>query len=180
MDTLDVILYSTKQFQDITRASAWAGGGYDGRIRLRVAGALRSPEALDRVVTHEYVHAVIRNAAGSDIPAWVDEGLASYLESGDKAWATRVLRSTAQRISLEDLEDGFGRFDGPGALVAYAESFIEGELLCERLNPHVGPFLQALGSGYTVDQALSSQRVQPETFYAEWRKRVGLAGTGSN
>jgi hypothetical protein len=31
-----------------------------------------------------------------------------------------------------------------------------------------------LGSGHTVDQALSNHGVQPETFYAEWRRRVGI------
>ena len=170
---LDVILYSNKQFQDITRAPAWAGGGYDGRIRLPVGDALKSPQALDRVVTHEYVHAVVRNAAGNNVPAWVNEGLASYFEAGDKTWATRILKQATGRIPLEDLADGFGGFDGDTALVAYAESFIAAELLCEKLNPHVGPFLQLLGNGYTVDQALSRHGVQPETFYAEWRKRVG-------
>ena len=43
--TLNVILYTNRQFQDITRAPAWAGGGYDGRIRLPVGGALRSPKS---------------------------------------------------------------------------------------------------------------------------------------
>ena len=48
------------------------------------------------------------------------------------------------------------------------------QLLCERLGTNLGPFLQMLGSGHTVDQALSTHGVQPDTFYAEWRKRVGL------
>src|SRR3954469_1742956 len=53
-ETLSVILYTNRQFQDVTRAPAWAGGGYDGRIRLPVGGALRSPKTLQRVVTHEF------------------------------------------------------------------------------------------------------------------------------
>lgn len=171
---LDVILYSNKQFQDITRAPGWAGGGYDGRIRLPVNGALEKPQTLDRVVTHEYVHAVVRNAAGQNVPAWVNEGLASYLEAGDKTWARRVLKQADGRIELADLEEGFGRFDGDTALVAYAESFIAAELLCEKLNPHIGPFLQLLGNGHSVDQALSRHGIQPEAFYAEWKRRVGI------
>lgn len=112
---LEVILYSNRQFKDITRAPAWAGGGYDGRIRLPVSGALRSPQTLERVVVHEYVHAVVRNAGGAGIPAWLNEGLASYLEPGDKAWAARALRATQERVSLEDLQEGFGGFDGATA-----------------------------------------------------------------
>ena len=173
-EALNVILYSNKQFQDITRAPAWAGGGFDGRIRIPVSGALKAPQLLDRVVTHEYVHAVLRAAAPAGLPAWINEGLASYLESTDKAWAPALLRKADGRIPLEDLVEGFGRFDGPTSAVAYAESQIAGQLLCERLGTSIGPFIQMLGNGHTVDQALSTHGVRPEQFYAEWRRRVGM------
>ena len=171
--TLTVILYTNRQFQDITRAPAWAGGGYDGRIRLPVGGALRSPKTLDRVVTHEFVHAVIHDAAPAGAPTWVNEGLASYMESTDRTWVPEVLRKANGRIPIEDLADGFDRFDGATALLAYAESLVAGQLLCERLGANLGPFLQMLGNGHTVDQALSTHNVQPELFYAEWRRRIG-------
>jgi tetratricopeptide (TPR) repeat protein len=173
-ETLSVMLYTNRQFQDITRAPAWAGGGYDGRIRLPVGGALRSPRTLERVVTHEFVHAVIHNAAGTSAPAWVNEGLASYMESTDRAWVQGVLQRADGRISIEDLSEGFGQFDGGTALVAYAESLIAGQLLCERLASNLGSFLQMLGSGHTVDQALSMHNVRPDQFYAEWRRRIGM------
>lgn len=171
---LDVILYSNKQFSDITRAPAWAGGGYDGRIRLPIGNALRAPQTLDRVVIHEYVHSAIRTAAPTGVPAWINEGLASYLEPGDKAWTARVLRTSSDRIALDDLVDGFGNLDGRTALLAYAESEIAAGLLMERVKPYIGPFLQLLGNGHSVDEALSRHGVQPEAFYAEWRRRVGI------
>jgi tetratricopeptide (TPR) repeat protein len=171
---LEVILYSNRQFQDITRAPAWAGGGYDGRIRLPVGGALKSPQVLDRVVIHEYVHSVVRTAAPAGVPAWINEGLASHLEPGDKTWAARALKLTADRIPLDELSEGFTGFDGPTALIAYAESQVAAGLLMERLQPHMGAFLQLLGNGYTVDQALSRHGVPPEAFYAEWRRRIGI------
>jgi len=173
-ETLNVILYTNRQFQDITRAPAWAGGGYDGRIRLPVNGALRSPKTLERVVTHEFVHAVIHNAAGESVPTWVNEGLASYLESTDRLWVADALRRADGRLDIDDLSDGFGQFDSGTALVAYAESLVAGQLLCERLGPNLGPFLQMLGSGHSVDQALSTNNVQPDQFYAEWRHRIGM------
>jgi hypothetical protein len=171
---LEVILYSNKQFRDITRAPAWAGGGYDGRIRLPIGGALKTPQMLDRVVIHEYVHSVVRTAAATGVPTWVNEGLASYLEPGDKSWVTKTLNAAPERIPLEELEDGFGDFDGDTALLAYAESHVAGQLLVERLSPYVGAFLQLLGNGHTVDQALSRHGVQPDAFRAEWRRRIGM------
>ena len=172
-ETLNVILYTNRQFRDITRAPAWAGGGYDGRIRLPVGGALRSPKSLERVVTHEFVHAAIHTAAPTNVPTWVNEGLASYLEGPDHTWAAQALRDTRELIAIEDLANGFDEFDGPTALVAYAESLVAGQLLCEKLGPNLGTFLQMLGSGNSVDQALSTHNVQPEMFYAAWRKRIG-------
>jgi hypothetical protein len=172
--SLDVILYSNKQFRDITRAPAWSGGGYDGRIRLPVDGALRSPQTLDRVVIHEYVHAVVRSAGGHAVPAWVNEGLASFLEPGDKSWVNRALNASSERIPLADLADGFGAYDGETALLACAESHVAAQLLVERVAPYVGAFLQLLGNGHTVEQALSRHGVQPEEFHAEWRKRIGI------
>jgi tetratricopeptide (TPR) repeat protein len=171
-ETLTVILYSNRQFQDITRAPAWAGGGYNGRIRLPINGALRSPKTLERVVIHEFVHAVIHDAAPGGVPTWVNEGIASYMESADRAWVARVLRSAESLIPIEDLADGFDHFDGATALVAYAESLVAGQLLCERLGANLGPFLQMLGNGHTIEQALSSHNVQPDGFYAEWKRRV--------
>jgi hypothetical protein len=172
-ETLTVVLYTNKQFQDITRAPAWAGGEYDGRIRLAVGGAMRAPTALDRVVRHELVHAVIQHVAPRHVPTWVNEGLASVLEGSGNAWVTRALARATEHFPLEDLADGFGHLDGGEALIAYAESAVAAQLLVERVGPNLGVFLQMLGNGSPVDQALSTVNVAPEQFYAEWRRRVG-------
>ena len=173
-ETLTVVLYTNKQFQDITRAPAWAGGGYDGRIRLPVGGAMRTPAALDRVVRHELVHAMIAHTAPRNLPTWINEGLASVLESSDRTWVRKVLAQTSEVFALDDLSAGFGHLNGPDALVAYAESALAAEILVDRLGPNLGVFLQMVGNGHTADQAMSTLNVRPEAFHAEWRKRVGL------
>jgi tetratricopeptide (TPR) repeat protein len=173
-EALTVVLYTNRQFQDITRAPAWAGGGYDGRIRLPVGGALKTPAALDRVVRHELVHAMIAHAAPRNVPTWVNEGLASVLESQDLGWARQVLARTSEVYALDDLDGGFGHLNGSQALVAYAESAVAAEILVARLGPNLGVFLQMVGGGHTVDQALSTLNVRPESFHAEWRRKVGL------
>lgn len=173
-ETLTVVLYTERQFQDVTRLPGWAAGAYDGRIRLAVGGALRTPAALDRLVRHELAHAVIDYAAPRNVPTWVHEGLASVLESPDRTWIKGALRGVTEVYPLDDLARGFTHLDGPSARVAYAESAIAAEILCERLGPNLGLFVQMIGNGQTVDQALGTLNVAPESFHAEFRRRLGV------
>ena len=173
-ETISVILYSNREFQDLTRSPSWATGRYDGRIRIAIGGALEPPRDLDRIVTHELVHAVIASAAPQGVPAWLNEGLASHLESADRSWAREVLRNATTIVPLENLTHGFGRFDEQDALVAYAESATAAEILCTQLGPNIGAFLRMVGNGSSVDDALLEYHVQPNAFHAEWRRRVGL------
>jgi hypothetical protein len=62
-NTIVAVLYTEKQFRDITRAPEWSGGQYDGRIRIPAAGASLKPELFERVLTHELTHAVVAGIA---------------------------------------------------------------------------------------------------------------------
>jgi hypothetical protein len=172
-EPVTVILYTNREFQDITRSPSWATGRYDGRIRVAVGGAIDTAN-LDRIVTHELVHAMVASAAPRGVPAWLNEGLASYLESNDISWAPVVIRNATTLLSLEDLIGGFSRLDEENALVAYAESAIAAEILCAQLGTNIGRFLQMVGNGSAVDDALLEFHVQPNAFQSEWRRRVGV------
>jgi Peptidase MA superfamily len=173
-EPITVILYTNREFQDLTRSPSWATGRYDGRIRLAVGGALQSTHELDRIVTHELVHAIVASAAPHGVPAWLNEGLASYLESSDSSWAAETIRNASTVVPLDSLVNGFSRLDEQDALVAYAESATAAEILCGQLGANIGPFLQMLGNGSAVDDALLEFHVQPNAFHAEWRRRVGI------
>jgi tetratricopeptide (TPR) repeat protein len=172
-EPLTVVLYTDREFHDITRSPSWAAGNYDGRIRIAVGGALPSRD-LDRVVTHELVHAFVASAAARRVPAWLNEGLATYLEAEDVRWASEVVRRANAIVPLESLVAGFNGLDEQAAQVAYAESAIAAEILCAQLGPNIGAFLQIVGSGRAADDALLEFQVQPNAFHAEWRRRVGL------
>jgi len=173
-EPVTVILYTNVAFHDITRSPSWSAGGYDGRIRVAVGGALDSSYALDRVVTHEFVHAVVASAAPRRIPAWLNEGLATHLESSDHMWVSEALRKAPAIVPLDNLVQGFGGLDEQSALVAYAESETAADILCSQLGSNLGSFLQLVGSGRSVDDALMEFQVQPNAFHAEWRRRVGM------
>ena len=86
LKSIPVVLYSGEQFRDITRSPSWAAA-YDGTIRVPMRGALAKGDELDRVLAHEFAHALIRSLATRNIPTWLNEGLASVLESEDLGWA---------------------------------------------------------------------------------------------
>lgn len=117
--TLTVVLYTEEQFRDVTRSPAWAAGAYDGTIRLPTRGALERPEELERILAHEFVHAVVATIGGSRVPTWLNEGLASMLEPGADA---RDASPTTESMPLVRLERGFDGLAADDARRAYATS----------------------------------------------------------
>jgi len=147
VDPIPVVLYTTEQFRDITRSPSWAAGAYDGTIRVPIRGALDHPDELDRVLAHEFAHALIRSLAARNVPAWLNEGLATALESPDLSWAeTRVASSPP--VPLHVLQRGFGNLSGGAAALAYATSAIAARRLLQTAGGYaVANLLRDLGSG---------------------------------
>jgi len=73
---ITVILYTDKQFQDVTGTAAWANGIFDGKIRIPAKGIKQRDLLVDRVVFHEYTHAVVHYLGQGRAPVWLQEGLA--------------------------------------------------------------------------------------------------------
>jgi Peptidase MA superfamily len=117
-----VVLYSRDQFRDITRLAAWSAAAYDGRIRLPLGAAQDGPEELDRVLSHEFVHAMVLRLGGRTVPAWVNEGLATVLEPAGPADAEAAFSRADLRLGLRELQRGFVRLSTRDAEIAYASS----------------------------------------------------------
>ncbi|HEY1304025.1 MAG TPA: tetratricopeptide repeat protein [Vicinamibacterales bacterium] len=139
-----VILYTEKQFRDITRAPEWSDGVYDGRIRVPVEGATRTPAAFDHVLTHELTHAMIASLAPRGIPTWLHEGLAQHFDGADAQAARRRLQALPRHIPLDQLERSFGGLTTAGAVVAYDESLVAVSAIIERANVSWTQLLSAL------------------------------------
>ena len=153
-DPIPVVLYTTEQFRDITRSPSWAAGAYDGTIRVPMRGALEKKEELDRVLSHEFTHALIRTLASRGVPAWLNEGLATALETGDLGWAEKRMQHVDGNVSLRALQNGFGRFTGEQAQVAYAASALAARrLLDEAGGPAITNLLRDLGEGADFEAA---------------------------
>jgi tetratricopeptide (TPR) repeat protein len=134
-DVITVVLYTREQFRDVTQSPAWAGGAFDGRIRVPVQGALQNAAEFERVLTHELTHAFVRSVVGRTAPTWLNEGLAIYFEGSDSSKRTALLKTATARLPLGRLEEGFGGFDTATARTAYAESGVAVERLFKEAGP---------------------------------------------
>ena len=130
--TFVAILYTEKQFRDITRAPEWSGGQYDGRIRVPVGGALDHPELFERVLTHELTHAVIAHIAPQGVPQWLNEGLAQYFEGANADAARRRMKTLGRSIPLKSLEQSFTRLNRLDVQAAYDESLVAVNVMLDR------------------------------------------------
>jgi tetratricopeptide (TPR) repeat protein len=151
---ISIVLYTAQDFRDITRSPAWAAAAYDGTIRVPVRGALNNTKELDRVLAHEFTHALVRTLATRGVPTWLNEGLAAALESDDVEWARDTIRRADRPMSLTALRSSFGRLTGDQAQVAYATS----ALAVRRLLDEAGGFavanlLRDLGEGVDLESA---------------------------
>jgi tetratricopeptide (TPR) repeat protein len=162
---ISVILYTAKDFSDVTRAPEWAGGMYgqlDGKIRVPVQGAAGRERTLRRVLEHEYTHALLY-AMAPNCPFWLQEGLAQYC-SGDQAV------NAAQVIPLKLLAKGFPR-EPRAAMVAYLESLQVVEDLVEEYGmARLRRLLVKLSGGSDLETAFAAAYGQPFSRWAEqWR-----------
>ncbi len=153
---IPVILYTQQRFQDVTRSPRWAGGLYDGRIRLAVGGALDDPASLDRVVVHELAHAFVQHIAPGTVPVWLHEGLAVLFEQGDERWIDEQLRAAGRLPSLASLETGMAGLNAADAGLAYAQSAAAAGVLSNRLGPNLAAFLKSLDRSQSFDAALAT------------------------
>lgn len=154
LKSIPVVLYSGEQFRDITRSPSWAAAAYDGTIRVPMRGALAKGDELDRVLAHEFAHALIRSLATRNIPTWLNEGLASVLESEDLGWAQERLAKTRTVPPLTVLAGPFARLSGSDAQIAYAASAVAARrLLDEAGGPAVANLLRDLGEGIDFEAA---------------------------
>jgi tetratricopeptide (TPR) repeat protein len=152
--SVPVVLYSGEQFRDITRSPQWAAAAFDGTIRVPMRGAGEKGEDLDRVLSHEFAHALIRSLATRGLPTWLNEGLASVLESDSLSWAEDRVTKAARVPSLTALSSSFSKLSGADAQVAYAASALAAKrLLDEAGGVAVANLLRDLGAGVAFEAA---------------------------
>jgi len=164
---ITVVLYTEQQFRDTTRSPSWAAAAYDGRIRIPMRGALdQAPGELERVLTHELTHVIIRAIAPRAVPAWLNEGLAVMFEPDGSRWAQNTLEASKARIPLDDLAHSFDGLSGSQARTAYAESADAARRLFDRVGgAGVVALLQEIARGVPLAEAFERRLLTPYSTF---------------
>ncbi len=169
-DVVTVVLYTREQFRDITQSPDWAGGAFDGRIRVPVRGALQNQAEFERVLRHEFTHALIRSIAPRGVPFWLDEGLAVHFEGGNVARKQQQVREADTLLPLQRLERSFSDLTAREASLAYAESAVAVEGLFDDAGaPSIVGLLADIGRGLPFADAFERNILVP---YAEFQKKL--------
>jgi uncharacterized protein Usg len=169
-DVITVVLYTREQFRDITESPDWAGGAFDGRIRMPVRGALQNQAEFERVLRHEFTHALIRSIAPRGVPFWLDEGLAVHFEGSSLARKQQQVREAGALLPLRRLERSFADLTAKDASLAYAESTIAVEALFDDAGAAaIVGLLADIGRGLAFAEAFERNILVP---YADFQKKL--------
>jgi tetratricopeptide (TPR) repeat protein len=163
-----VVIYTQEGFSAVTQVGAWAGGVYDGAIRVPVADLSRELVRVVSVLRHELLHAFVHEAGGTSVPGWLNEGLAQWLERGRQGPAAgdleraRKAMGSERPFPLDQLRGSLAKWEDPKAIErAYAQSL----LLVAHIESHFGAhLLQEMIEG-------GLQGVSPRAVF---KARVGL------
>jgi tetratricopeptide (TPR) repeat protein len=150
-ERIGVAFYTPEQFRDITGLGHWAGGAYDGRIRVPIEDFDGDEARWTQTLWHELTHAFLHDLIDGGPPGWLDEGLAQWLEPSHARDLERA-RATLTSEALLPLASLEGTFSGlsDAALIrrAYAQALVFTDYLVRTFGEYVlREMLGALASG---------------------------------
>ncbi len=178
-ENIIVILYTQKEFEDITEAPSWSAALNDGKLRIPIGGLSTLPPGFDRVLRHELTHSFVHSLCSAACPVWLHEGLAQIMEgksAGMYAGQLAPLFLQRKAVPFSLLEHSFTRFSEAQAELAYAESLAAVEYLRDRYGMgEIVRMLQSIASGTEPETAL---RNSTGTDYAVLQERIGQHMSG--
>ena len=124
-----VVLYRREGFHSATGIGHWAGGLFDGMIRVPLEDLGRERAHLERTLRHELVHAFVAHAGGKRVPGWLNEGLAQWLSDPYLPSRARDVQRAREKLkaskplALAELRDSLSSHAEPERIaVAYAQA----------------------------------------------------------
>lgn len=170
-EKLTVILYPEERFREVTGTHHWASGLFDGKIRLPVGTLQGRTQALERLLTHEYTHAVVHILTKGRAPRWLQEGLAQHVEKVPDDPDLHLPGG----MTLAGLEALLSDGDLAKARMGYKISlWVVRDLLQRGGMERMGELLARLGRGEAASSALQAVYGLPlAELEAQWRGVLG-------
>ena len=138
---------------------------------MPVQGALANPAEFERVLTHEFTHALVHSIAPRGVPFWLDEGLAVRFEGSEPEGKRTRVRSAPALLPLPRLETSFATFSAADATLAYAQSAVAVQAMFEQAGgAAIVSLLEAVGSGVPFGEAFERTML---ISYPDFQKRLG-------
>ncbi len=161
-EPVQIIIYTAAGFSEATQLEEHVGAVYDGKIRVPLLdrqGNTIPPHELQRRLTHEYVHVIVRYLLFERAPWWLNEGLAQTFSEELNPATTEALRRARQEgalFALKDLEGGQLEIRGVQDLrMAYAQAHATVRNLWDRFGQRrLTSMLSDLAEGMEAEQAL--------------------------
>ena len=177
---IPVGIYKRDDFKIVTDSPDWAGGFYDGKIRLPFGALKEISPAMRGVLFHEYAHVVIFEMTRGNCPLWLNEGIA---EMFGRMQYNRPMPEFARAVrkktfsSFRKLESGFNSLSTADAGLAYQQSYALVNYMVTTYGWHrIKQILSELGRGMTIDEAVAVSLMDYNLNYdgvvAEWCESV--------
>ncbi|MDU0459402.1 MAG: tetratricopeptide repeat protein [Geobacteraceae bacterium] len=151
-------IYKRDDFKTVTDSPDWAGGFYDGKIRLPFGALNEITPVMRGVLFHEYAHVVIFELTRGNCPLWLNEGIAEMFGRMQYNRPMSEFGRAARKKTFNDfrkLESDFSSLSTADAALAYQQSYALVNFMVTSYGWHiVRQILSSLGGGMTIDEAM--------------------------
>ncbi len=161
---LQVTFYEPEQFRTVTGLGHWAGGAFDGTLRLPIENFDQERSIWSRTLRHELCHAFLDTASAQRLPGWFEEGLAQWME-GDTNPDVEFAQRTLGDLELVPLAELSGPLSGLGDRGRIARGYAQGLLFTLYLIDQYGD---------STVSAMVSGTHEERSIEASFEQRIGV------
>lgn len=172
---------SPAEFKRYTGAPSWTSAMFfndEITIPLNPKKGINLTE-LGRALRHEYAHAVISEISDGKCPAWLDEGIAQYLEGKTNPLLGPALRdwiSKNDAMPLHWLQNGFTLLDDDLVPAAYAQSLYSTKKIIRDVGMEsIGLYLKDLRNGIDEEHSFENAfHINEKSFTEDLTKDIRI------
>jgi hypothetical protein len=173
---ITVILYPEEKFEQVKGLSHQVAGLYDGKIRLplkrqRVGHGVSASEELQRVLWHEYTHALVHDLSRGECPLWLNEGLAGCQEARIQPMNLDPVRESFRAGRLLTWDQLWQReYEETNLHLLYTQSYLVASYLVNRWGwRRMVKCLERIGQGTPLADAMQVEyKSDPAVIEKEW------------